>query len=59
MIDCDKVLIERDIDGTVYVLAWRDDQVVLTCGDISSVAALREVLALVPQNISFDIKAKQ
>jgi hypothetical protein len=59
MIDCDKVLIERDIDGTVYVLAWRGEQIVLTCGDISSVAALREVLALVPQNISFDVRAKQ
>ena len=58
IIDCDKVLIEQDNDGSVYVLAWRAEQIVLTCGDLSTVGALREVLALVPPNISFEVRAK-
>lgn len=58
IIDCDKVLIERDIDGSVYVLALRAEQIVLTCGDVSTVGALRDVLALVPPNISFEVRAK-
>lgn len=58
IIDCDKVLIERDIDGSVYVLAWRVDQIVLTCGDISNVGVLRDVLALLPPNVTFEVRAK-
>ena len=58
MIDCDKVLIERDIDGTVYLLAWRGEQIVLTFGDVPTVGALRDLLSLLPPNITFEVRSK-